>query len=58
MSGELIDRFAHPDRDLLVHSPVVAWRPTDPAPLSPEYLASVARYLDSDHDTPAQQRRP
>lgn len=54
------DRFADrsPVGALRVHTTAVPWRPTDPAPLSPDYLAAVARYLDADHDTVEQQRGP
>ena len=50
------DRYAHPDRDTLVHSPIVPWRPSDPAALPESYLDAVARYLEADDETPAQQR--
>lgn len=50
----IVDRFAHPDRDCLVYSPIVPWEPTDPAPLSQSHLEAVDRYLRTDKETPRQ----
>ena len=52
VSGHRVDRFTYVPG--LVRSRI-PWRPSDPAPLPDSYLDAVARYLEADDETPAQQ---